>query len=266
MVIFLSDQSLEDEAVKLSKKTGAALITESDKIPEDIPTVIFGEAGVVLSNGRMQIKGDFVSMLSRLNEHNLNRELLVRAAGIKAGRIENEKMPYVIDATAGLGQDSLLLAAAGCRVDMYENDPVIAALLADCLRRAKKKERLSTFAHRAKEELQLSDIVERMTVIEKDSIAALRQIKDQNLETPNIVYLDPMFPERTKTGLVKKKFQLLHILEKPCANEEELLEAAIEAKPGKIIIKRPLKGNILAGHKPSYSIKGKSVRYDCIVL
>ena len=41
-----------------------------------------------------------------------------------------------VDATAGFGEDSLLLAAAGYNVELYEYDPVIAALLRDALRRA----------------------------------------------------------------------------------------------------------------------------------
>ncbi|MBQ4243593.1 MAG: class I SAM-dependent methyltransferase, partial [Clostridia bacterium] len=36
--------------------------------------------------------------------------------------------------------------------------------------------------------------------------------------------------------------------------------------PHKIVIKRPLKGPFLAGRKPDYSLQGKAIRYDCIVL
>ena len=66
--------------------------------------------------------------------------------------------------------------------------------------------------------------------------------------------------------LKKKKFQLIHHLEKPCEDEEALLNAAIAAKPRKILIKRPVKGPYLCGRKPSYSIAGKAVRYDCLVF
>ena len=85
-------------------------------------------------------------------------------------------------------------------------------------------------------------------------------------QIPDLVLLDPMFPERQKSALVKKKFQLIHRLESPCMEEETLLNAAIAAGPGKILIKRPLKGPWLAGRKPGYSISGKAVRYDCILL
>ena len=84
---------------------------------------------------------------------------------------------------------------------------------------------------------------------------------------PDVVYLDPMFPGRTKSAAVKKKFQLIHGLERPTEplDEESLLQAALAAHPRKVVIKRPVKGPYLAGVKPSHSIAGKAVRYDCIV-
>ena len=63
-----------------------------------------------------------------------------------------------------------------------------------------------------------------------------------------------------------KKLQLLQVLERPCADEEALLQAAIDAQPAKIVVKRPLKGPYLAGRRPSYSLTGKAIRYDVIAL
>ncbi|MCF0230171.1 MAG: class I SAM-dependent methyltransferase, partial [Parasporobacterium sp.] len=152
------------------------------------------------------------------------------------------------------GEDSLLLAAAGFTVIMYERDPVIASLLRDTLIRAAVDPRLS-------------GIVCRMEMREEDSIEAMNRMKTETDSfRPDVVLLDPMFPERQKSGLVKKKFQLLHYLERPCADEEELLQAALEVRPRRIVIKRPAKGPYLAGVKPSYSLRGKTVRYDCVAL
>ena len=47
--------------------------------------------------------------------------------------------------------------------------------------------------------------------------------------------------------------------------EAQLLQAALVASPRKILVKRPLKGPFLAGCRPSYSLKGKAIRYDCIL-
>jgi DNA-3-methyladenine glycosylase I len=84
---------------------------------------------------------------------------------------------------------------------------------------------------------------------------------------PDVVLLDPMFPVRQKSGLIKKKFQLLQKLEQPSADEEaELLQAALAASPRRIVIKRPLKGPYLAGRQPDYSLCGTAIRYDCILV
>jgi len=72
-----------------------------------------------------------------------------------------------------------------------------------------------------------------------------------------------MFPEKRKSSSVKKKLQLLQQLEEPCDDERELFEAAKNANPLKIVVKRPLKGPFLANEKPSHSLSGKAVRYDC---
>ena len=109
---------------------------------------------------------------------------------------------------------------------------------------------------------ELKAAVGRMTLISQDSVQAMKELSYE----PDIVLLDPMFPERQKSALIKKKFQLLQRLESPCSNEEELLEAAQMARPKRIVIKRPLKGPYLAGKKPSYSLEGKAIRYDCMVF
>lgn len=200
--------------------------------------------GLSLSDGKNTVRVDFTRLLPRVRRGNLSRELLVRAVKVK-GIGE----PLVVDATAGLGEDSFLLAAAGCRVLLFEYDPVIFALLSDALERAKR-------------DPETAPIASRMTLFPGDSIPALPTLTPH----PDVVLLDPMFPERTKSALVKKKFQLLHQLERPCENERALFDAALAAHPKRIVIKRPAKGPYLAGVKPSYSLSGSAVRFDCVVL
>lgn len=252
-----------------------------DATPEASIWLSVDAAGLSLTDGDQAMRGDFTKLQKRLQYHNLTHELLVKATKVK-GR---EKL-RVIDATAGMGEDSLLLAASGCEVTLYEQDPVIAALLQDTMRRAL-------------EEAALHEIVMRMQLVEGDSIDHLRKLgeaatgsnvqcgmegedahhgssphetldatangSDIALKRPDVIYLDPMFPERQKSGLVKKKFQLIHYIEAPAENEEALMEAAIAARPFKIVVKRPAKGPYLAGLKPSYSLDGKAIRYDCYV-
>lgn len=203
------------------------------------------DGSLALVGDELQMQGDFTRMLPRLKQNNLQNEMLVKAAKIKHA----DGVLTAIDATAGLGEDAILLAAAGFRVQLYERNPIIAALLRDALERAAKVD-------------ALSDIVSRMTFAEADSITALQGLS----ERPDIILLDPMFPERQKSALIKKKFQLLHSIEQPCQDEEQLLQAAMQAHPRKIIIKRPLKGPYLADVRPNHSLSGKAIRYDCIVL
>ncbi|MDM8271441.1 class I SAM-dependent methyltransferase [Thermophilibacter provencensis] len=205
------------------------------------------DEGLALVGDGMVLRADFTRLLPRLRPDRLGRELLVRAA-----RVRGVEAPVAVDATAGLGEDSLLLAAAGFSVVMYEKDPVIAALLQDALGRATAVP-------------ELAPIVARMELVQGDSIAGLRGLAASG-PAPDVVFLDPMFPERTKSAAVKKKFQLLHRLERPCDDEAELLGAALAARPRKVVIKRPPKGPLLAGARPSHQLSGKAVRYDVIVV
>lgn len=200
--------------------------------------------GLSLVSGEQMLRGDFTHLIPRLGQHKLASELLVRAAKLK-----DTEHPTVLDATAGLGEDSFILAAAGFTVDLYERNPVIHALLRDALERAAQLP-------------ELAPIVSRMTLHHEDSVAAMA-----SLETPpDVILLDPMFPERQKSALVKKKLQMIQKLETPCDDEKTMLFTAAKVSPRKLIVKRPPKGPYLADIKPDYSIAGKAVRFDVIAV
>lgn len=205
--------------------------------------LLLEEGGLSLHGENLHLQGDYTQMLPRLKHNNLTHEMLVKAAKIKG-----LDTPSAVDATAGLGEDSLLLAAAGFHVTLFEHNPIIAALLRDTLERAKLHP-------------ELFPIVSRMELREGSSVEGLQMLEF----SPDVVLLDPMFPPRQKSSLVTKKLQLLQKLEMPCSEEGVLLNAALAAKPKRIVIKRPAKGPFLAGVKPAYSLEGKAVRYDCIV-
>ncbi len=210
--------------------------------PEDGLTLRPDSEGLTLCADGQELRGDFSHLLPRLK--GLSGEFLVKAAKIK-----NADGPLTaIDATAGLGEDSFFLAAAGFHVTLYERNPVVYALLRDAL-------------ERAADHPQLAEIAARMTALYGDSAAELPKADP----APDVVLLDPMFPARQKSALVKKKLQMIQKLEMPCPDEAQLLRAAMEAKPKKLLIKRPPKGPWLAGIKPDHSIEGKAVRFDCIV-
>lgn len=286
----------DKDALICTEKTPHSKTSRSKKTLKDPRLHLhLTKEGLQLEQADMTLMCDFKALMTRIKPGKLNSELLVKASKLKSKKgTEHEgdlaPRPLAIDATAGLGSDSFLLAAAGFSVHMFEQDPLIAALLQDGLKRAQK-------------DSKLFPIVSHMHLHKQDSIAALKQAGNRFAQTengpkqkvstafapdatepldsrssltesstsllpgkPDVIYLDPMFPARTKSAAVKKKFQLIHLLEHPCENEEELLEAAIAFKPHKVVVKRMLKGPYLANKKPSYSLKGKSIRYDCYVF
>lgn len=203
--------------------------------------LIRDENGLSLAADGQILRGDFTKMIPRIKQGAISKELLARAAKIK----DADKPLTAVDATAGLGEDSLILAAAGFHVQMFERNPVIHELLEDAI-------------NRASDIPELAGIVARMELHHGDSIEGMKNLE----ETPDVILLDPMFPERQKSALVKKKLQVIQKLEIPCNDEAELILTAMMAKPKKLIIKRPPKGPYLAGLKPDFSIEGKAVRFD----
>ncbi|WP_051553747.1 class I SAM-dependent methyltransferase [Desulfobulbus elongatus] len=168
------------------------------------------------------------------------RELLVQAARVRGGG-----QPLVVDATAGLGRDGFLLAAAGYRVRMIEANPVVAALLADGLARARCIAGLAAIAARI--DLIVGDAREQLPAL---------------VELPEVVYLDPMFPERTKSALVRQELRLLQLLDQKNCDDADLLRVALAVAAKKVVVKRPLKAPPLAAVPPGSTRRGKAVRFD----
>lgn len=239
IVVCIGKGGQRDMAESFAKRTGVPIL---DKPGENL-TVLFDAKGVSLTGYGLTYQGDFEGMLHRVSDGRLAHEMLVRAAKTTETDLKG------IDATAGMGEDAFLLAAYGYDMTLYEQNPVVAVLLKDALRRAKKHP-------------QLKEIAGRMKLVEGNSVEELKT----RVDAVDLIYLDPMFPGRQKSGLINKKLQLIQKLEPPCSDEVELFEAAIQAKPSKIIVKRPLKSPFLAGKNPTYELKGKAIRYDCYAL
>lgn len=239
IVVCFEKGGQKDMAEAFARRIGAEI---SEK-PGPKLTILFHAKGVSLTGYGLSYQGDFENMLHRVTNGRLQHEMLVRAAkSDKPGR-------KAIDATAGMGEDAFLLAAQGYEVTLFEKNPVIAVLLKDALRRAKKHP-------------VLKDIASRMNLVQDNSVEGMSKL----LDPVDVIYLDPMFPARQKSSLINKKLQLIQKLEPPCSEETDLFDAAISASPSKIIVKRPLKSEFLAGRKPSYTLNGKAIRYDCYTL
>ena len=168
-------------------------------------------------------------------------QMIAKAVGIQPG-----VRPSVLDATAGLGRDAFILAELGCPVTLIERHPLIAALLEDGLLRAQANDAVNV-------------IVARMHLIGGNAIELMKSWLE---EPPQVIYLDPMFPHRDKTALVKKEMRLFRPLVGDDDDAPALLDASLALATHRVIVKRSRKAPAIAGEKPSYVLEGKSSRFD----
>jgi len=171
------------------------------------------------------------------------KETLVRAMGIK-GKLR----PTVLDGTAGLGRDAFVLACRGCKVEMLERNPVIAALLEDGLRRAGADPEIGPLVR------------ERMSLSKGDILLEATRMEEER--RPEVVYLDPMYPHRNKSALVKKEMRILRTLVGDDEDSDRLLSAALTVATKRVVVKRPAAATPLPGAKPDLDFKTKSHRFD----
>lgn len=156
----------------------------------------------------------------------------------------------VIDATAGLGSDAFVLACLGCEVILIERNPQIAALLNDALTRGAQDQNIAQF-------------ISNMRLIHGDAREILTTLTAE--QYPDVVYLDPMFPERNKSALVKKELRLLKDLVGEDPDQDQLLNIALRAARKRVVVKRPRIAPYLNNQQPQHSYIGKANRFDVYI-
>jgi 16S rRNA (guanine1516-N2)-methyltransferase len=179
-----------------------------------------------------------------------------------------DKKAWVIDTTGGLGKDGLMLTMMGCKVWMCEAHPLLSALILDALARAKADPKFNVF-------LEHSDKFQFFPEDAKNILEKLVDLPKEN--RPEIVYLDPMFPMRKKSSLVKKEMQWLKAIhdepnptEQTNADnaylvtcEEALFELALKTATKRVIVKRPLHApTLVQTPAPTFSKLFQSARFD----
>lgn len=229
-----------------------ALSVEVGDIAERPYTLVFASEGVYLQaneqgkHGRIMVDFCGGSLAHRRLYGGGKSQMIAKAVGV------NKRFrPSVLDATAGLGKDAFVLASLGCEVTMMERSPVAFALLEDGLRRA----RLFAEEH----DVALLDILQRMALRPGDSIAYLQS---QREAIADVIYLDPMFPERHKQAAVKKDMRAFHTVIGPDSDAAALLDASFHKAYYRIVVKRPRVAPNVSGAAPNYALQGKSSRYD----
>ena len=213
-----------------------------------------------LSDG-LSVAPEWDKLQRRVVSAGRKSELLLQTAKITADS-------KVIDATAGFGHDSLILASTGAQVTMLEQQPLMALLL------LAEQRRMSEFPNWQK-------LMSRLQIINIDARSYFKYLQTEttsdNSKVVDVVYLDPMFPEDSyqdsKTGKgakVGKHMQALHQLACPPTSDEEreLLQSAQAVvsqngqKQGRVIVKRPQFAPRLAHQQPSESWSNEAVRFD----
>ena len=82
---------------------------------------------------------------------------------------------------------------------------------------------------------------------------------------PDVIYIDPMYPERKKSALVKKDMQILHKLIGNSQDDVELLGTALGYATQRVVVKRPIQAEPVSGIKPDVNISSKKTRYDIYI-
>ena len=168
----------------------------------------------------------------------------------KAIGLHKIKEPIVLDLTAGTGGDAFVLATLGANITMIERNPITHALLNDALSRAK----LSA-------DTELLEIIGRMELKNEEAQKRLEKLDKESL--PDVIYIDPMFPTRSKSAQVKKEMQFFHDIVGADEDSEALLLMSLKLAKKRIVVKRPrLAEKLTDAVEPAFEILGKSTRYD----
>ena len=247
-VVAPASRGVHARAKAVAEKLNLKFVASADYLDSGVALVIDTDRSWLqrLQSPRLgPVYIDFSSadmLYRRKSGHN---EPLGRAIGVKG-----HERPRVFDATAGLGRDAFVLADLGCSVALSEQSVPLCYLL-------EQARELALMSANDK----VVEAATRMRVLRGDSC-------QQAVGGFDVIYIDPMFPERGKTAAVKKDLatvQALHA-DSPTANDpEDLLVWAMAQSVERVVVKRHVKAPALASVKPSHSITGRTVRFDVMV-
>ena len=185
--------------------------------------------------GGMRLRLDVRSgALSRRLRSSRRGDPLPRAIGLP----RRHAPPRVVDATAGLCRDAMVLASLGCEVLAVERVPALAML-----------------ARNASAEAGLQP---RLRIVAGDSLRWLAE--HGPTFNPDVIYLDPMFDE-AGSAQVKKDMQICRLLAEPAVDATALLDAARRVATERVVVKRHPHLPPLAPDA-SFAVTGERVRFD----
>ena len=199
-----------------------------------------------MKNNVGDLRVDFVNgaVAHRLRFGGGRGQALAKAMGLRGG-----KTPSIVDATAGLGRDSFLLASLGAQVVMIERSEKMHALLAEGMAAAMD------------ENAELRDIIARMTLLKGDAKDLLPDL------SVDAILIDPMHPPRKSTALVKLELRQVRDIVGTDDDADALVRVALQHARQRVVLKWPAKADPIAGVRAcSHQIMGKTTRYDVFMV
>ncbi len=245
----LVDSENPQAATALAEQLQLQQVMVPPQLVKDFPYLLLtDEQGLALQQTGRKADGpvrvDFLSGGSLHRRHSGGGEMIVKAMGGS-----KQQRPPVLDATAGLGRDSFVLASWGFPVTLLERSLVVGLLLADGLARARQSD-----------DAELLAIIDRMKLQQANSIDYLASLQGE--QRPDVIYIDPMFPHTKKSALVKKEMRAFQAVLGPDQDSDELFAAAMVCAVHRVVVKRPSHADFIAAEKPTFSLKGKAMRFD----
>ncbi len=176
-------------------------------------------------------------------------QAIAKAVGLKSGIT-----PNILDVTAGLAGDAFVLATLGCPVTLIERSPILYTLIENAVQRASLSASFETL------------LKQGFRLINCDANEYIKNQLANNHPAPDVIYIDPMYPIRKKSALVKKDMQILQHLHGKDDNTPDLLENALHYAKKRVVVKRPLHAETLNDRQANTCIKSKNTRYDIYTI
>lgn len=166
-------------------------------------------------------------------KNSVHKEVFARAIGIKGGH-----RPKVLDLTAGLLGDTLLMLSFGCEVTCIERHPVIGLLVESAL---------AVGEHPALSRLKfkLADAGNYLSTV----------------DIPEVIFFDPMFEDASTKTSPKKEMRIFRSFVGQDLDAEKVFQKARTLNPKRLVVKRP-RQSIEMGGTPDVRYEGKATRYD----
>lgn len=234
MQLYYTDSKLLSSANILSEFTNCLNLVDFEPNEASVYLRLDLNGLAIISDGfkPLYVSEIYDNLVSRYKK--LKDELLVQI-------IRDKPKSRIWDLTAGLGKDAFIMASASHNVIMVEQNPILATILFYALN---------------------NNILPKynLQLIYANSIDFIESWVD----TPDIIYLDPMF-KKWDSSKSKKEMQLIQVLTSNdnTSDDVELFNKSYALAKSRVIVKRDNKQSpIVTTPSPNYDKSGKTIRFD----